>query len=76
MKQSDVFRENADNCLRLAERASSLPAFKRYQRMTLAWRALAEEQDWLDGEISPQIYHFRSNLSVSADIKHEGENTP
>jgi hypothetical protein len=50
MKQSDVFRENADNCLRLAEQAVSEPAFKRYQRMAEAWRALADEQDWLDGE--------------------------
>jgi hypothetical protein len=53
MKQSDVFRENADNCLQLAERAEGQPAFRRYLRMARAWRALAEEQDWLDGEVSP-----------------------
>jgi hypothetical protein len=50
MKQSDLFRENAENCIRLAEAAADEPAFKRYTRMTEAWRALAEEQDWLDGE--------------------------
>ena len=53
MKQSDIFRENADNCLQLAERAEGSPAFKRYQRMARAWTALAHEQDWLDGEVSP-----------------------
>ncbi|MBR0827323.1 hypothetical protein JQ596_17500 [Bradyrhizobium manausense] len=53
MKQSDIFRDNAENCLHLAERAEGQPAFKRYQRMAEAWTALAEEQDWLDGEIPP-----------------------
>ena len=53
MKQSQHFRENADNCAQLAERAKDEPASKRYKRMEEAWRALAEEQDWLDGEVSP-----------------------
>ncbi len=53
MKQSDAFRENADNCLHLAERAEGKPAFKRYMRMAEAWMALANEQDWLDGEVPP-----------------------
>jgi hypothetical protein len=53
MKQSDQFRENAENCAQLAERAVDEPTFKRYKRMEEAWRALAEEQDWLDGEIAP-----------------------
>ncbi len=53
MKQSDIFRENAENCLQLAERAASQPAFRRYSRMAEAWTALAEEQDWLDGEVPP-----------------------
>ncbi|MBV8924157.1 MAG: hypothetical protein JOZ74_02185 [Bradyrhizobium sp.] len=53
MKQSDIFRENAENCLQLAERAEGQPAFRRYSRMAQAWHALALEQDWLDGEISP-----------------------
>ncbi len=53
MKQSDIFRENADNCLQLAERAEGQPAFKRYSRMAQAWTALAQEQDWLDGEVPP-----------------------
>ena len=53
MKQSDVFRENAENCLQLAERAEGRPAFRRYLRMANAWTALADQQDWLDGEVSP-----------------------
>jgi hypothetical protein len=55
MKQSDIYRENAENCLQLAERAKDQPAFKRYWRMAQAWTALAHEQDWLDGEISPSV---------------------
>jgi hypothetical protein len=51
MKQSDIFRENAENCLRLAESKTDEPSSKRFQRMAEAWRALADEQDWLDGEI-------------------------
>lgn len=53
MKQSDIFRDNADNCLQLAERAEGQPTHKRYLRMANAWTALANEQDWLDGEIPP-----------------------
>jgi hypothetical protein len=53
MKQSDQLRKNAENCLQLAERAEAPPAFRRYSRMSQAWLALATEQDWLDGEISP-----------------------
>jgi hypothetical protein len=53
MRQSEIFRENAENCLHLAERAEGEPAFRRYRRMAAAWTALADEQDWLDGEISP-----------------------
>jgi len=52
MKQSDHFRENAENCAQLAERAADEPTHLRYKRMEEAWRALAEEQDWLDGEVS------------------------
>ncbi len=53
MKQSEIFRENADNCAHLAEDAANDPTFQRYKRMEMAWRALADEQDWLDGEVSP-----------------------
>jgi hypothetical protein len=53
MKQSDLFRENAENCIQLAERADGMPAMRRFSRMAQAWSALAHEQDWLDGEIPP-----------------------
>ena len=55
MKPSEIYRENADNCAALAEGepARDTPAYKRYRRMEEAWRSLAEEQEWLDGEIPP-----------------------
>jgi hypothetical protein len=52
MRQSDIFRENAENCARLAE-AANQPLHLRYKRMEAAWLALANEQDWLDGEVPP-----------------------
>ena len=57
MKQSETFRENAENCLQLAEHAEGQPAFRRYSRMAEGWLALADEQDWLDGEVSPFPAH-------------------
>jgi hypothetical protein len=53
MKQSQHFMENAENCAQLAELAPDEPTYKRFKRMEVAWRALAEEQDWLDGEVTP-----------------------
>ena len=53
VKQSQDFLENAENCAQLAERASDEPTHNRYKRMEAAWRALAEEQDWLDGQVPP-----------------------
>jgi hypothetical protein len=53
MKQSDLYRENAENCMQMAEAAEGKPAYNRFKRMEAAWLALAEEQDWLDGEQSP-----------------------
>jgi hypothetical protein len=53
IKQSEIFRENAENCAHLAEAADDEPRFLRYKRMEAAWLALAVEQDWLDGELPP-----------------------
>jgi hypothetical protein len=53
VQQSQDFLENAENCAQLAERAADEPTYNRYKRMEAAWRALAEEQDWLDGEVPP-----------------------
>ncbi len=55
IKQSDLYRQNADNCMQMAEAAKGEPAYNRYKRMEAAWLALAEEQDWLDGERSPGL---------------------
>ena len=52
MKQSDLYRQNAENCMLMAEAAQGEPAYNRYRRMEVAWLALAEDQDWLDGERS------------------------
>jgi hypothetical protein len=52
MKQSDIYRQNAENCMQMAEAAEAEPAYNRFKRMEAAWLALAEEQDWLDGEQS------------------------
>ncbi len=52
MKDSDTFRENAENCLHLAERAGLEQSSLRYRRMASSCTALAEEQDWLDGNLS------------------------
>ena len=52
MKQSETYRQKAENCAYLAEGAPNVPTRQRYKRMEAAWRALADEQDWLDGEPS------------------------
>jgi hypothetical protein len=52
MTTADQYRLNAANCAQMAETAESEPDRNRFKRMEAAWRALAEEQDWLDGEKS------------------------
>jgi hypothetical protein len=60
MKPSEIYKENADNCATLAEGEPSKnsPAYKRYRRMEEAWRALAEEQEWLDGEVCQSAFDW------------------
>jgi len=53
MKASRTFLENAERCAHLADSAPSQPSYRRFKRMESAWRDLAIEQDWLDGEIPP-----------------------
>jgi hypothetical protein len=53
MKKSQTFLGHAEQCAQLADTAPSQPAYRRFKRMESAWRALALEQDWLDGEIPP-----------------------
>jgi hypothetical protein len=49
MKIADQYLANADNCALMAEAAENEPTRNRFKRMEEAWRALANEQDWLDG---------------------------
>jgi hypothetical protein len=53
MKESEHCLENAENCAQLAEKATDQPTHLRYRRMEALWRALAEEQEWLNGEVPP-----------------------
>ena len=53
MTTADQYRLNAANCAQMAEAAENGPDKNRFKRMETAWLALAEEQDWLDGERSP-----------------------
>jgi hypothetical protein len=46
-KQSDTFRENAQNCADKAENTKDEPSYKRFKRMEAAWLVLAEEQGWM-----------------------------
>jgi hypothetical protein len=64
-----LFRENAENCLHLAERAEGAPAHKRYVRMAEAWTALADEQDWLDGEVPPAVTVPTTRTMASAAVR-------
>ena len=52
-KQAQQFLNNAENCAELAERARDEPAYRRFKLMEAGWRALAQEQDWLDGVTPP-----------------------
>jgi hypothetical protein len=69
MKQSDIFRENAEHCAHLAEGSTNRPTYRRYKRMEAAWRALAHEQDWLDGEIVPNRTANGSPLNIDPRAK-------
>lgn len=60
---SNIFRENADNCLHLAERAANKPTANGYRRMAQAWAALAAEQDWLDGHTAQTQNERASDLA-------------
>jgi hypothetical protein len=53
MKQSEIYRQNPENCADLAEDAANELTRQQYKRMEAAWRALADEQDWLDGAPPP-----------------------
>ena len=65
MTNAEQYRLNAANCAQMAETAESEPDRNRFKRMEAAWRALAEEQDWLDGKRSP--------VDPNAGLKAKGQ---
>jgi hypothetical protein len=64
MKQSQHFLDHAENCAQLAERAADEPTYNRYKRMEAAWRTLAVEQDWLNGEIVQNAKPVKASETV------------
>jgi hypothetical protein len=48
MNLSDTFRDNAEDCAFLAERAEVGEVKRALKRMEEAWRTLAQEQEQLD----------------------------
>jgi ferric-dicitrate binding protein FerR (iron transport regulator) len=50
MSLSDMFRDNAEDCAFLAERADDGEVRSALKRMEEAWRTLAQEQEKLDSK--------------------------
>ena len=50
MNLSDTFRDNAEDCAFLAERADDGEVRSALKRMEEAWRTLAQEQEQLDNK--------------------------
>jgi hypothetical protein len=71
IKQSDIYRQNADNCMQMAEAAQGEPAYNRFKRMEAAWLALAEEQEWLDGDRG-QMASRRLPFILAMEIESAG----
>jgi hypothetical protein len=46
---AEQMRQSAESCLTLADTAANEPARRRFLRMAEAWKALADNKDWLDG---------------------------
>ena len=50
MNLSDIFRDNAEDCAFLAERAGDTEVKRALKRMEESWRTLAQEQEQLDNK--------------------------
>jgi hypothetical protein len=50
MNLSDVYRDNAEDCAFLAERAEDGDVKRALKRMEEVWRTLAQEQERLDNK--------------------------
>jgi hypothetical protein len=74
MKQSQHLLDNAVTCAKLAKRSTNKDVKDRFRRMEAAWRSLAREQDWLDGEVSPiDISRFGHPALASMRPWHDPE---
>ncbi|WP_407168835.1 hypothetical protein [Bradyrhizobium sp. ORS 111] len=69
MKRSQLLLDNAVICSKLARRSNNKQTKALFKRMEDSWRALAREQDWLDGEIAP-VDAFRFGRPVRARPSH------
>lgn len=50
MQKSDDLRKNAENCAEKAATAATSLARARFKRMEKAWKNLADNQAWLEGD--------------------------
>ena len=69
-KKSEIFKDNPENCADNAETAKDGPARKNFTRMEVAWLALADQQDWLDGEQPPLGYDRAVSQAVWSQTRH------
>jgi hypothetical protein len=46
-----TMRQHAENCLAMAEQATTEPVRRRHMRMAVAWQDLSDRQEWLDREL-------------------------
>ena len=70
MKQSQQLLDNAVTCAKLAARTTDEEESNRFRRIEAAWRSLAREQDWLDGEITPVETSQLLPPAPPADVAH------
>lgn len=68
MKQSQHLLDNAITCSKLAKRSTDKQIKTRFKRIENAWRSLAREQDWLDGDYSNRV--------IEAELPHRYQTTP
>jgi hypothetical protein len=50
MQKSQDLRKNAENCAEKSEKAATLQDQARFKRMEKAWKNLADNQAWLEGD--------------------------
>jgi len=89
-KQSDLYRENAENCMQLAETAQSEPAYHRYDadkfsamdrsraEMASALKAFARRKvsaDNIAKELGRHVGSVKRKARVGSDALQEGEVT-